>query len=193
MGRRGCCLPRGATSATLVGIHPELKAGDVLVLAEVAGPLTGNEADADPAKRVAVRHARLRVERSLRRPLRRPADNATVDVTEIEWDEADALPFPLCISVEERPELVVSEAWGNIVLADHGRTIADESLGECPTRCSRVCGDDCDPCDRTRARAVPIRFRPTLSRAPLPSARGAAARGRRTGRSIRRSRRRSRR
>ena len=73
-GDAGCCLPRGATSATLVGDHPELKAGDVLVLAEVAGPLTGNEADADPAKRVAVRLTH--VSRRPTRPaaFRRPAD-----------------------------------------------------------------------------------------------------------------------
>ena len=61
-----------------------------------------------------------------------PPTNAAVDVTEIAWDEADALPFPLCISVEEHPGLVVGEAWGNIVLADHGRTIAGEPLGTVP-------------------------------------------------------------
>ena len=31
-----------------------------------------------------------------------PVDGA-VDVTEIAWDAADALPFPLCLSVAERP------------------------------------------------------------------------------------------
>ena len=61
-----------------------------------------------------------------------PPTNAAVAVTEIAWDEADALPFPLCVSVEERPDLVVGEAWGNIVLADHGRTIAGEALGDVP-------------------------------------------------------------
>jgi hypothetical protein len=33
-GELGCCLPRGATSATLRGHHPALRAGDVLVLVE---------------------------------------------------------------------------------------------------------------------------------------------------------------
>ena len=36
-GDAGCCLPKGATSATLRGVHPQLAPGDVLVFAEVAG------------------------------------------------------------------------------------------------------------------------------------------------------------
>jgi len=177
-GDAGCCLPRGATSATLMGDHPELKAGDVLVLAEVAGPLTGNEADADPAKRVAVRLTHVYASSDPSGGLfDDPPTNADVDVTEIEWDQADALPFALCISVEERPELVVSEAWGNIVLADHGRTILDESLGEVPDSVlSRVPDDECDPCDRKKPEPLPIRFRPTLSRAPVTQARAAPLR-----------------
>ena len=41
-------------------------------------------------------------------------------ITEIEWDAGDALPFPLCVSVKERPGLEISVALGNIVLVDHG-------------------------------------------------------------------------
>jgi hypothetical protein len=173
-GDAGCCLPRGATSATLLGDHPELKAGDVLVLAEVAGPLTGNEADADPAKRVAVRLTHVFASSDPSGGLfDDPPTNAVVPVTEIEWDKADALPFALCISVEERPGLVVSEAWGNIVLADHGRTIRDEPLGEVPDSVLWHAPDDCDPCERTKPEPVPIRFRPALGRAPLTQARAA--------------------
>jgi hypothetical protein len=176
-GDAGCCLPRGATSATLVGDHPELKAGDVLVLAEVAGPLTGNAADADPAKRVAVRLTHVYASSDPSGGLfEDTSPTPDVDVTEIEWDVADALPFALCISVEERPELVVSEAWGNIVLADHGRTIADEPLGEVPDSVLSRVADDCDPCDREEGEPVPIRFRPTLSRAPVTQARAAPLR-----------------
>ena len=143
-GDAGCCLPRGATSATLVGDHPELKAGDVLVLAEVAGPLTGRAEDADPAKRAAVRLTSVVPSTDPSGGLfAEPPTNAAVDVTEIEWDEADALPFTLCISVEERPDLVVGEAWGNIVLADHGRTIPAESLGAVPEPVlTAVAGDE---------------------------------------------------
>ena len=59
-------------------------------------------------------------------------------MTEIEWDVADALPFPLCVSVEEQPGVVVGEAWGNIVLADHGRTIEDETSARCRRRRSTM-------------------------------------------------------
>src|SRR5262249_58285634 len=54
-GDTACCLPKGATSATLVGHFPQLAAGDVILFAEIAGPVTGDDADADPAKRAAVR------------------------------------------------------------------------------------------------------------------------------------------
>ena len=173
-GDAACCLPRGATSATLVGEHPELKAGDVLVLAEVAGPLTGREEDADPAKRVAVRLTHVVTSSDPSGGLfADPPTNDAVDVTEIAWDEVDALDFPLCISVEERPELVVAEAWGNIVLADHGRTIADEPLGEVPKPVLTTVGDACDPCDPAEPEPVPIRFRPTLARSPVTQARSA--------------------
>ena len=41
LGRRlGCCLPRGATQATLAGIIHALHSGDVLVFEEVVSPTT---------------------------------------------------------------------------------------------------------------------------------------------------------
>ena len=172
-GDTGCCLPRGATSATLLGDHPELKAGDVLVLAEVAGPVTGKAADADPAKRAAVRLTSVMSSVDPSGGLfAQPPTNASVAVTEIAWDEADALPFPLCISVEDHPGLVVGEAWGNVVLADHGRTIAVEPLGEVPAPVLTAVGHEaCDPCKHTKPDPVPIRFRPTLASAPVTQAR----------------------
>jgi len=176
-GDEGCCLPRGARSATLLGDHPQLKAGDVLVLAEVAGPRTGNVADADPAKRAAVRLTSV-VPASDPSGGRfaNPPTNAAVDVTEIAWDEADALPFPLCISVEEHPGLVIGEAWGNIVLADHGRTIAGEPLGAVPEHVlEAVAPDGCDPCEHPDPEPIPIRFRPTLENAPVTQARPSPA------------------
>ena len=177
-GDAGCCLPRGATSATLVGDHPELKAGDVLVLAEVAGPRTGRAADADPAKRAAVRLTHVVPSADPSGGLfADPPTGASVAVTEIAWDEADALPFPLCISVEEQPGLVVSEAWGNIVLADHGRTVAGEPLGEVPPPLlAAVPPGSCEPCEREDAEPVPVRFRPTLTGAPITHARAAPTR-----------------
>lgn len=55
-------------------------------------------------------------------------------ITEIAWGYEDALPFPLCISATtdydygHRYIEDVSVALGNIVLADHGLTIKEDSL-----------------------------------------------------------------
>ena len=46
-GDQECCLPVGTTSATLGGHLPNLQAGDVVVLEEVLGPLTGDAVDAE--------------------------------------------------------------------------------------------------------------------------------------------------
>ncbi len=54
-GDERCCLPKGATHATLRGALLNLKAGDVLIFEEVIGPRTGRAEDADPAHRCAVR------------------------------------------------------------------------------------------------------------------------------------------
>ena len=172
-GGAGCCLPRGATSATLAGDHPTLKAGDVLVLAEVAGPETGRPEDADPAKRAAVRLTSVVSSTDPSGGLfADPPTNAAVDVTEIAWDAADALSFPLCISVEGFPGLVVGEAWGNVVLADHGRTIDAEDLGDVPPPVlNAVAPESCDPCEQAEPGPVPIRFRPTLAGSPVTQAR----------------------
>ena len=176
-GDAGCCLPRGATSATLKGDHPELKAGDVLVLVEVASPTTGNAADADPAKRAAVRLTHVVSSQDPSGGLfADPPVNAAVDVTEIRWDAADALTFPLCVSVEEHPDLVVSVAWGNVVLADHGRTVVGEDLGEVPAPvldyAARTGDGHCDP---PAERPVRVRYRPALALGPVTNERPAPA------------------
>ena len=53
-----CCLPTGATKATLIandGFELKLEEGQVLIFEEVKGRATGNPADADPNYRHAVR------------------------------------------------------------------------------------------------------------------------------------------
>ena len=174
-GDTGCCLPRGATAATLVGEHPNLKAGDVLVLAEVASPTTGKAQDADPAKRAAVRLTSVVSSSDPAGGLFAvPPTAAAVAVTEIAWDAADALPFALCVSVEQQPGLVISEAWGSVVLADHGRTIAAEPLGAMPVPVLSYVGTvGCEPCAHEDDEPVPARFRPTLAGAPVTQARPA--------------------
>jgi uncharacterized phage protein gp47/JayE len=169
-GDLGCCLPRAATRATLRDHHPNLRVNDVIVFQEVCSPTTFAEADADRSKRWAVRLTRVTpgVDPSGRLFDETPVD-APLDITEIEWDAADALPFPLCVSVEERPGLVISTVLGNIVLADHGRTVEGEELGTVPEpRLRRVSGERlAKACAQAAGEWVPVRFRPALENVPL--------------------------
>jgi hypothetical protein len=169
-GDLGCCLPRGATHATLRGEHPALKPNDVLVFKEVRSPTKFTEKDADRAKRWAVRLTDVKAGVDPSGGLfDAPPANAPRPVTEIYWGAADALPFPLCVSVQERPGLEISVALGNIVLADHGRTVRDESLGTVPEprlrRAAAAAG--AQPCRRPEGEPIPARFRPALASAPL--------------------------
>jgi hypothetical protein len=138
-GERECCLPEGATRATFAGHLPDLHEGDVVVFEEVIGPRTGAAADADPTRRHVVR---LSEEPALLEdPLFPDPDDATKrqPVTAIAWGVEDALPFPFCLSARTDPEHGrryvdgTTVARGNVVLADHGRTIAgEEPLGAPP-------------------------------------------------------------
>ena len=120
-----CCLPRGATNATLVdnGASANLAAGDLLLFEEVLGPASGAVADADPGHRHIVRLTQAVPDKD---PL-----NGT-SVLEIAWADGDALPFPLCLSTVIEGDLQeianVSVARGNLALVDHGITQAPETL-----------------------------------------------------------------
>ena len=133
---RQCCLPKGATTATLVGHLPDLPDSAVLIFEEQRGPLTGEEADADRTRRCAVRLTSVVTFAKLGQPLTDPLTGT--EITEIEWMAEDALPFPFCLSGftdEEHGDRYrddLSIIHGNIVLADHGLTVADESLGVVP-------------------------------------------------------------
>jgi hypothetical protein len=169
-GDLGCCLPRGATTATLRGAHPSLKVNDVLVFKEVISPTTFKEDDADRAKRWAVRLTSVTtgVDPSGQLFDTPPVDGA-IPITEITWDSSDALPFPFCLSVKERPSVEISVALGNIMLADHGRTVRDESLGTMPDAHRRRApsGQSAGPCGHVDGLPVPPRFRPALIETPL--------------------------
>ncbi len=204
-GDQECCLPCGATSATLrdgVGVEiskkeqgvawvpggreeetrrpivqipvkePKadwdyqrelhLEPGDVLLFEEVIGPNTNDPADADPSRRHAVRLTN--VEEAVDELYHQP-------VIEIEWTEADALPFPLCISTIGPPHLQcsmikdVSVARGNVILVDHGRRIEAEDLGVVPDRVTKQrCEGEGRPSD---IEILPALFRPVLQRIPL--------------------------
>lgn len=171
---RRCCLPKGATRATLSGHFPDLRVGETLIFEEIFGPRTGRRADADPAHRQAVRLTAVEAfDGGV--PLADPV--TTEQVTRIEWAPEDALAFPLCISAETDPEFgaafipTVSVARGNVVLADHGHTVVGEQLGVVPEPAYRLAPSAaCDPCIREAPRFAPPRFEPRLRRRPLTQA-----------------------
>jgi hypothetical protein len=166
-GDERCCLPRGATRATLRTHLPNLAPGMVLVFEEVKGPLTGVDADADPRHRHAVRLTSV-VHTEEGAPLVDPLDGT--EITAIEWGPDDALPFPLCVSsrTEEGDQPVddVSVARGNIVLVDHGRTVVQDLGAVPPPRLHLAPGAQAH-CGRPARVAVAPRFRPALGAVPL--------------------------
>ena len=174
-GATDCCLPKGSTRATLLGAVTTLQKGDVLVLEEVKGPRTGVPDDADPTHRHAVRLSKDPVvtQDPLGGQFNDPPTDDPVDITEIEWYAGDALPFALCVSSTADGEhgggalSDVSVARGNIVLCDHGQTIAAEPLGSVPEP-SVFTPVSADRCDNDRSRApLPPRFLPALAHAPV--------------------------
>lgn len=171
-----CCLPAGATMATLKGDLPDLKVGDVLIFEEIAGPESGDSADADPAHRHAVRltkvNREVEVENAAPEPLTDPLTGQPC--VEIEWHNDDALPFALCISAltDAGYKEDISVARGNVVLADHGLTITEELGAPLPpdealAAVSTTSASCCDPQDV--APTLP-NFRPQLKRRPLTQA-----------------------
>lgn len=126
-GGRLCCLPRGATRATLR--HDPalaLAVGDWLLFEEIVGPASGLSAEADATHRQVVRLVRVE-----------PAVDPLfgVAVLEVEWAADDALTFPLCLSVRlpsASTDTEVSVARGNLALADHGLPLEPEAVALVP-------------------------------------------------------------
>ncbi len=137
-GNEHCVLPAGTTQATFVDtggcIQPLLQPGQVLILAQRISPITGLESDAD----LICRHPiRLTAVSPTEDPLFPEAGANSDDpnaprqrLITVHWAEADALPFSLTLStqVQGKPVNNISIAWGNCVLADHGRTLNAENL-----------------------------------------------------------------
>lgn len=185
-GERECCIAEGATRATLCDGTAStgrlrLRAGDVLVFAERRGPDTGDTADADPAHRHAVRLTRVAPEAELtdngkkREPSTSPMNDPLTGqaIVEIEWAAEDALPFPLCLSAVTETSRTyfsdISVALGNVVLADHGRTVKEEEIEVVPEADPRlaVARGHGDCCESAEPEARAQRFRPRLKEAPL--------------------------
>lgn len=189
-GDANCCLAKGATEATLLGTFTNLQVGDVLIFKEMMGPQTGNPADADIRHRCAVRLTQVTTQdaqgQTLVDPLFEKGTGAPITslaqqptpVTEIQWAEDDALPFPVCISSKfvdstgkEQTLTNVSVVFGNVVLADHGVSLSGIDLGTVPRPMifypPNAAADRCNP---TPAVAVPVRFRPALTDSPITQA-----------------------
>ncbi len=157
-----CCLPAGTTSATLIAVTGELQLapGDVLIFEEVAGPLTGAKADADPSHRHAVRLTSTT-------PSTDPLDGK--HLVEVQWREEDALPFPLCISaLLPAPECRIlgdiSVVRGNVILVDHGFTTNEDLPLVPPGGRRQECGCNHLPGDVILTAG---KYAPRLSRRPL--------------------------
>jgi hypothetical protein len=188
-GDGNCCLPAGATSATLKRHLANLQVGDVLIFQEEKGPQTGFTGDADIRHRCAVRLTAVGTENYKGDPLVDPlfdihgkpiatAAQKPQPVTEIQWSAADALPFPICISskfVDSTGKTQVVEnvcvALGNIVLADQGLSMPDTQLPIVPGPSLYFPGNGAtDRCHPTARQALPIRYRPQIPDSPITQA-----------------------
>lgn len=109
------CLPAGALSATVRYVRGmSLEPGQLVVFEEVLSPRSGRADEAEPLHRYAVRL------RSVSLPYTDPVDG--VEVQDLTWSDADALPFSLCLVTELDGRIVrgVSVVLANAVLCDHG-------------------------------------------------------------------------
>ncbi|RJO70857.1 putative baseplate assembly protein [Nocardia panacis] len=195
-GDHDCCLPEGATSATLVDSRPatsssgpgsaapdgsgrgdgeserilHLAPGDILVFEELLGPKTGLPADADHTHRQAVRLISV---------TETGDDLYGVRLLEVTWSRADALRFPLCVNSvggSQCADLVVGAARGNVVLVEHG-DFGDPEYPEvpqpdpqepgCPAPVCFGCQDVAKPAYRPHYPPLPHRFRPRLQSWPV--------------------------
>ena len=125
---RSHSLPAGATAAYLAvpaGADPVLRAGDIVVLAELPPGGADEPQHGDPGHRQAVRLARD--------PVAVPDPYAPgTTVLEIRWSSEDALRQPLVVS-EPGPTgrpVARAVALANVVLADAGATIRQETLDQ---------------------------------------------------------------
>lgn len=183
-GDHDCCLPTGATTATLrdewadeqrCARQLRLASGDVIVFEEVRGPQTGHAADADPAHRQAVRLTSVvpKVDELYGQP-----------VLEVAWEREDALTFPLCVNARGGPDCVdleVGVARGNVILVEHGRSLtwcggdpepvaipaAEPEAVDCRDSCCDSCAEE-DPAPRPPRFTPALRYGPVTQRAPFP-------------------------
>lgn len=188
-GDADCCLPQGATEATLLGSYPNLQIGDILIFKEALGPQTGVAADADIRHRHAVRLTAVAIADGRGEPLVDPlfengtglpirsASQLPTPVTQIRWADDDALPAPLCLSSTifdadgaKRFIADVSVVVGNVVLCDQGLTMPPVALPPAPAPRLHRPPSGAGRCDPKSPVPFPPFFRPSLPSAPLTMA-----------------------
>ncbi|WP_431066970.1 putative baseplate assembly protein [Methylotuvimicrobium sp.] len=190
---RQCCIPKGATHATLKGQWiPPVSDED---------PHCGPERQPNPSVNAAVAEdsaaPKLRLKpgdivvfEEIKGPKTGHAEDADPKqrhavrlvevagdtdplngqaIVHIAWNEKDALPFPLCLSALGQPPdctLIenISIACGNVVLVDHGKTVT-EALDPVPdVRSSECCKAEGMPADQALEAG---HFNPALQWAPI--------------------------
>ena len=192
-GDEECCLPKGATRATLLDESPDPVEPDgeppLAVQDSYSAATPANDDDKLP-RGLALKVGDVLIFEEVigpttgiesdADPARRHAVRLTkvdpnVDgllnrrVLDIEWAPEDALPFSLCLSIRmPAPDCSwkcgVSVARGNVVLVDHGRSV-DEPLGPVTTRQTiEECACEGSVIEST---TVPDKFEPALTYAPL--------------------------
>jgi hypothetical protein len=195
-GNSECCIPAGATEATLIdewtpddtppdgggvilrtrdGNSREtrrrrldsLKVGDVLIVEEVLGPGTGNPADADPAHRHAIRLTEVRRDVDRLYPEGRDESPAT-PIVHIRWRTDDALPFAVCISTTgPAPDCAPLD---DVSLVRGNVILVDHGLTvfeDLPPVPGADPAPTCDPCDDVQLPLRPERLEPVLDQRPL--------------------------
>ena len=164
-----CCLPAGATSATLAGSFASLAANTVLLFEEVVGPDTGVPGDADPSHRWAVRLVSASVGTDPLNTTSRSRSPISPGTRRMRCPSRSALhPRP-------RPTagMAISVARGNMVPADHGQTQGPEILGPVPAPPPTPIAIGGAGCGGATAAPVapPPFFFPSLAASPLTFAR----------------------
>ncbi|MCW3846493.1 baseplate J/gp47 family protein [Sphingomonas sp. LB-2] len=110
---QNCCLPRGATRASLADNGLVLKPGDALLLRLIADPVTGQTQMPDPRMRQVVRLTEVEG------VMDRLTNTPTLSVA---WDAEDALGFdlPLVKTDDLGVEVPLADANANVILAEQG-------------------------------------------------------------------------
>jgi len=192
-GDINCCLPRGATSATLKDewIQPPVPTSVEQISQMKQMDQSEEQSPLNRERRLNLKIGDFLIFEEVIGPKTGAPENADpnhrhvvritnlengVDelydtpIVEIEWAEEDALPFPLCVSTVGPPPTClylenVSVARGNVLLVDHGRRVDNESLGEVPVKSINIhCVREQRPSDTA---FFPEQFRPILNESSL--------------------------